>query len=276
MRPRKTENRDRPPNVYRRKRPRKNGTVWVGYYYCDYKGHEISLGSDFDIARIKWAELEGKKKPLDLLKMKGIFARYARDIVPQKAYRTQSDNFSSIRQLSKVFEDAPIDAITPAMIAQYRDARTGKVRANREIALLSHIFNMAREWGLTDKENPCQGVRKNRERPRDYYANDRVWNAVYEKAPQDLRDAMDLAYLTGQRPADVLVMRKDDVEDGYLLVKQKKTNKKLRIQVSSNGVLNSLGMLISQISERNIFHPSKYLLCSGQLIPDTTLSFFSA
>lgn len=110
------------------------------------------------------------------------------------------------------------------MIARYRDARTARVRTNREISLLSHVFNMAREWGLTDKENPSQGVRKNRERPRDYYANDRVWDAVYKKAPQDLRDAMDLAYLTGQRPADVLVMRKDDVEDGFLVVKQKKTS----------------------------------------------------
>ena len=161
-----------------------------------------------------------------------------------------------------MFEDAPIDAITPAMIARYRDARTARVRTNREISLLSHVFNMAREWGLTDKENPSQGVRKNRERPRDYYANDRVWDAVYKKAPQDLRDAMDLAYLTGQRPADVLVMRKDDVEDGFLVVKQKKTSKKLRIQVSSNDVLNSLGILISQISERNARHPSKYLLIS--------------
>ncbi|GAB5341014.1 hypothetical protein [Pseudomonas fluorescens] len=30
-----------------------------------------------------------------------------------------------------------------------------------------------------------------------------VWNAVYGEAVQELKDAMDLAYLTGQRPADV-------------------------------------------------------------------------
>ncbi|KAF5292576.1 hypothetical protein FQR65_LT20254 [Abscondita terminalis] len=43
------------------------------------------------------------------------------------------------------------------MIAQYRDSRTAKTRANREIALLSHVFNIAREWGLTTKDNPCVG-----------------------------------------------------------------------------------------------------------------------
>jgi len=101
MRPRKTENRDLPPNVYRRKRPRKSGKVWVAYYYRDHWGNEIPLGSDLDIARVKWAELEGKQKPFDLLKMKGIFARYVRDIVPKKANRTQTDNLSCIRQLRK-------------------------------------------------------------------------------------------------------------------------------------------------------------------------------
>jgi integrase len=40
---------------------------------------------------------------------------------------------------------------------------------------------------------------------------------------------MDLAYLTGQRPSDVLPMRKDDVEGIYLLVSQGKTGKRLRI-----------------------------------------------
>jgi hypothetical protein len=78
------------------------------------------------------------------------------------------------------------------------------VRANHEIALLSHVFNMAREWGYTAKENPCRGVKKLKEHPRDFYADDVVWNVVYSEACQELKDAMDVAYLTGQRPADVL------------------------------------------------------------------------
>ncbi|MNF60912.1 hypothetical protein D3C81_1905590 [compost metagenome] len=57
-------------------------------------------------------------------------------------------------------------AVTPQTIAQYRDKRSAKVRANREISLLSHIYNIAREWGITIKENPAAGVRKNKETPR--------------------------------------------------------------------------------------------------------------
>ncbi|MNZ31980.1 hypothetical protein D3C78_492990 [compost metagenome] len=55
----------------------------------------------------------------------------------------------------------------------------------------------AREWGLTEKENPCARVRWNKEKPRDYYAAEDVWEAVYAVAVQEFKDAMDLAHLTG-------------------------------------------------------------------------------
>jgi integrase len=250
--------------MYQWTRLRKCGKTWIAYYYLDSTGKAIPLGKDLDKARLKWAELEAKEIPLDLRTMTGIFDRYIRDIVPKKAPRTQRDNLAEIKQLRQLFDNAPIDSITPATIAGYRDARTAKVRANREIATLSHIFNMAREWGLTSKENPCMGVRKNKETPRDYYANDVVWEAVYKKAAQELKDAMDLAYLTGQRPADVLVMRKDDIEGGYLMVQQNKTHKKLRIQMTASGSENSLGMLIAKIAERNVQHVSSYLIVSAR------------
>ena len=72
---------------------------------------------------------------------------------------------------------------------------------------------------------------------------------------------MDLAYLTGQRPADVLVMRKDDVEGKYLGVQQNKTHKKLRIQMTDGDESNSLGLLIAKMAERNAQH-----ICSYQIV----------
>lgn len=180
-------------------------------------------------------------------------------MIPGKMPRTQKDNLLSLKQLRAAFSDAPIDAITPQIIAQYRDKRSGKVRANREISLLSHIYNMAREWGITEKENPAFGVRKNKERPRDFYAGPEDWDAVYRWAASELRDAMDLAYLTGQRPADVLSMRATDCVNGHLQVAQGKTSKKLRIQLESNGQLNELGIflqrLLQQRKERGFLNP---------------------
>ena len=188
--------------------------------------------------------------------MKGIFDRYVRDVIPKKGARTQTDNLAELKQLRPTFDSAPIDSITPANIAGYRDARTAK----REIALLSHIFNMARAWGLTERENPCQGVRKNKEVLRDYYANAVVWDAVYGMAEPELKEAMDLGYLTGQRPADVIITRSDDTEGDYFLVTQGKTVQKLRILMRTESGENSLGKLVREITERNVGHPSKYLL----------------
>lgn len=263
MRPRSTENRDLPPGMYRRKRTRKNGNVWVGYYYRDQAGKEIPLGTDLVQAKLKWAVFEAKATPAELTTMKGIFDEYLLKIIPGKAARTQKDNIYELKQLRAVFDSAPIDAITPAMIAQYRDSRSAKTRANREIALLSHVFNTAREWGLTTRDNPCLGVRKNKEKPRDYYANEAVWKAVYEEASEELKDAMDLAYLTGQRPADVLSMRRDNIEGIYLLVSQGKTGKRLRIMLQANGVNNSLGTLLERIMRRNSEHLSPFFILNG-------------
>jgi integrase len=70
--------------------------------------------------------------------------------------------------------------------------------------------------------NPCRGVRKNKEKPRDFYADKEVWDAVYTQACPELQDAMDINYLTGQRPGDVLRMKDADVREGALHVRQER------------------------------------------------------
>lgn len=121
-------------------------------------------------------------------------------------------------------------------------------------------MTLAREHHSINLDTIAQDARKNKEVPRDFYANDAVWKAVYAKAVDELKVAMDLAYLTGQRPAEVLVMRRDDIEDNALGVKQKKTHKKLRIMLEVDGVESSLGALIRKILARNASHGPPYLL----------------
>lgn len=255
MRPRKPENRDLPPRMMRRTRKRKDGSVYVFYFYWgkkeDGKSVEIPLGTDFDVAKIEWARLDQKTIPRTVKTLDQVFDRYDRDVIPTKKSSTQRENRLALKQLRAAFGSAPVDAITPHVVAQYRDARTAKVRANREISLLSHIYNVAREWGLITVDNPVTGVRKNKEKPRDFYATDEIWNAVYAQAASELRDAMDLAYLTGQRPSDVLSMRATDVLGDYLHVAQGKTSKKLRIQLLNRDAgSNGLGVLILRLLEQ--------------------------
>ncbi|EJM92488.1 tyrosine-type recombinase/integrase [Pseudomonas sp. GM67] len=124
------------------------------------------------------------------------------------------------------------------------------MRANREIALLSTIFTFAREWGLTEKANPCARLRRNKETPRDFYAGQIVWDAVYTEAPPELKDAMDLAYLTGQRPADVLKASTADLHNGLLLVGQGKTEKRLRIRLHDGTNASNLSTFLDALLER--------------------------
>lgn len=270
MRRKNAANLDLPPRMIRRNATLKSGKIWTGYYYngrdANGKRKEIPLGGDLDQAKVEWARLERRAPPKPNHLLGALFDRYVKEIIPTKGLRTQSDNMKELKQLRKAFEKAPIDSITPQIVAQYRDARTAKVRANREIALLSHIFTIAREWGLTSNANPCFGVRRNKEKPRDYYAGEIVWNAVYTEAVQELKDAMDLAYLTGQRPADVLKVATTDLSAGFLMVKQGKTEKKLRLQLEEAGVQSALSAFINDLQERRALSGIK----TSRLITNTS------
>lgn len=259
MAKRKSEYKDLPPKMIPRKRILKSGKEWIGYYYdgrVEGKRVEIPLGSDLNIAKRKWAELEQIEQPeTEDIKYKKtlayLFDKYEKEIIPTKASRTQDDNKYELKFLRKAFSKAPINDVQPKHIAQYRDARTAKTRGNREMALLSHIYNTAIEWGLADK-NPVTGVRKNKESKRRYYATDEVFFAIYKKADQCLKNAMLLAYLIGQRPSDVLKIKKVDISNDYLFLDQGKTEQRLRIKLNNNNdQRNGLGTLIDELLVNN-------------------------
>lgn len=151
MRQKKAANRDLPPRMIRRTRKRKNGSTWVGYYYngraADGSRVEIPLGSNLDEVKVEWARLDRKAIPKPAHLMGRLFDDYEEKVIPGLKSGTQKDYLKGLKQLRNAFKSAPVDAVIPQVITQYRDARTAKVRANREIALLSTIFKFAREWG---------------------------------------------------------------------------------------------------------------------------------
>lgn len=265
MRP-KTTGMKLPPRMLARRRKLASGKVWVGYYYngrsATGERQEIPLGTDLQAAKRKWAELEGTPPPADATLVGYAIDQYVKQVLPGLGVRTQAEYMKCIKQLRGAFANAPISAIKPSDIARYRDARTAKIRANREIAVLSAIYNLAREWGYTTNENPCTGVRKNKEVPRDYYAETDVWDAVYDAGVIELQDAMDLNYLTGQRPADVIKMGKEHVRGDELMVTQGKRGQKLRIQLRNAAGLTDLGLFIEELKSRPVQCMSGHLVCT--------------
>jgi len=200
------------------------------YYYRLRDGKSIPLGDDLNAAKIKWAELESgavNKKTT----MADIFARYEKEVLPQKGSKTQKDQGNQLKLLVAAFGHAEPNQIQPKHIRQYLDRRTAKIAANREVALFSHVFNCAREWGYTDKINPVEGVRKNKERPRDVYVEDEDFHLVLKHCTPEMADLLELAYLTGQRPGDIRKWRKSQIKDGVLQLRQDKTQKRMGLRI---------------------------------------------
>ena len=70
-------------------------------------------------------------------------------------------------RLAKVWERGVVRNIKPADVNKYLrvDRKDAGALANREVALLSNLFNLAVETGEIDR-NPCKEVQRNKERPR--------------------------------------------------------------------------------------------------------------
>lgn len=241
------------PGAIPRLRVRKKASGLV-YYYYDHGGEprtETPLGSNYALAVKRWAELEGDRNAPQVCRVttfRFVADEYRRLVIPTKAPRTQRDNLKELGKLLEFFDDppGPLEKIEPQHVRQYMTWRKAPVRAKREKALLSHIWNFAREHGYTALANPCAGIRGAKERGRkDVYIHDDMFKAVWEYASPGLRDAMDLAYLTGQRPADVVRMDETHLRAGTLEVRQGKTNAPLRITVEGE-----LAIVVDRIRSR--------------------------
>jgi len=244
---RRTKNLNLPPRMMVVRKAAKS------YYYYDAGVNApkryAPLGNDFVAAVRAWSDLEqgnARAAAERMLTFNDVADRYVREELPQKAERTQRDYLTHLAQLREWFGDGPLSKIDPIHAAQYLDhRRRSPVRANRELSLMSAIWNLARQWGATDRANPCAGVKRHTERARTTYITDAQYAALYAAAKDVLRDAMDLAYLTGQRPSDALKMRETDIRDGCIEIRQGKTRAALRIEV-----VGELAVLVERLRAR--------------------------
>lgn len=224
-----TVNKNLPPHMRRRAKP--SGKT---YFYFDTGAKprkEIPLGTDYIAALRKYAELH-QIAPKQEATFGDVIKKYRVDVMPNKAANTIRVQMSDIKHLEANFSTAPLDAVKPMHIHKFLQKFKDKpTTANRCKRLLSAMWNQARAWGYTDAPNPCEGIKGYSLGKREVYITDEVFKAVWDAGSEPLRDALDLAYLTGQRPADALKSTEHDIEDGHLLVKQAKTKQKLRIAI---------------------------------------------
>lgn len=197
-----------------------------GRFYYGRNG--LALGDDFPDALRKYADLHKITRGVETFAQ--IAGEYLSKGTGKLARKTLAEYERQVPILVRVFGNCRLDQIRPVHVRRYLTERGDTIAAVREKALLQGIITWARNVGIYDGANPCAGIR-GRKSKRTRYVTDAELQAVLAVADPMLRDFLELAYLTGQRPSDVLRMRRADVRDGTLCVDQGKTGAKVRIAV---------------------------------------------
>lgn len=209
------------------------------YYYRVKPGKEAEwdnkqwfpLGTTLSDAFLEYGK-RVKEVTRDIQTIGQLLDRYLIEVAPEKAAKTYKDNIKQSRWLKKIFENTLITSILPMDIYKYTQERGKLVSARLEIALLSHSFTKAVEWGLIHK-HPFKGeIRLKTSKARTRYVED--WEIievlslvpVREKGSVLLIQAyIELKLLLGLRLSDILRIKETDIQDNGIHAHNSKTGK---------------------------------------------------
>lgn len=232
------------PRLRSHTRRRKSGKV-ITYYLYDRRGDgepDIPLGTDFEEALKRWDEIHNRA-PRIAGTLQEAFDRWAAERLPlYDNHETRKSFARQLRRIAPVFGESRWDDVELPHLVGYLERRRAKTQGNREMSLLSIVWNWARTVGLTRLPFPAAGMErsrwKNREKPRRFEVTDDLFAAVYAHADQVLRDCMDLATATAMRLTDcrTILLPRNDV----LRVEASKTGKAADYDLTLSEVLPEL------------------------------------
>jgi integrase len=162
-----------------------------------------------------------------------LLPRYLSEAEITETTRREYRRIASSR-LMHHFGRVPITTLTTVHVAKYLQKRKDDGHGpmgNREQAVLSGAYEFAMRHGWA-ASNPCRGVRRNKERPRERYVTDAEFLAAFEAAPEHVQDFLAIGLLTGARQGDLRGLKRTDLTpDGINIVegKTKLTTGKVRL-----------------------------------------------
>lgn len=258
-RKRKSNPLDLPPRLYWH-----HGAFW----YRHRSGKPERLGTDVAAAKERAAHYNDPAGTYGTVQWfyREFLLHFGRQVAAgAKAQRTLDDYTGATEPLVAFFGKMAPANVQPHHVAKYLDLglEHGRpVRANRERAALSAMFTwMIRNGHGGLKVNPCRGIRRNSETPRDRYVDDAEYQPVLRSVPAPVAAAMQLAYLTLQRPSDILGWTRAVVEwrtvggvrKRVLAVRQSKTARSVDIELA--GPLEVLvDQLLAKAGLRTLVH----------------------
>jgi integrase len=158
-----------------------------------------------------------------------------RHAMPKKRSKSVRDDRSMLdNKVLPRLRSKKVDAVTRRDVeAIHVGLKDRPYQANRVLALLSKMFNLAVDWGWRS-DNPVKGIERYQEEKRDRWLSNeelrRLCEALDGHSNQRAANAVRLQLLTGARLGEVLSARKDafDLERGVWtkpshLTKQRRT-----------------------------------------------------
>jgi integrase len=135
--------------------------------------------------------------------------------------KSQKDYSKAIEKLTGApvgndrFGSIELRLIDKRSIRSYLDTYPSPVAANRQIAVLKSAWNWVLERHNVP-DNPCIGVKLNREQPRTRLISQDEYNWVQRNAPASIFQMCELAFLLRARLSEVLNLKVSDVSDTHV------------------------------------------------------------
>jgi integrase len=146
--------------------------------------------------------------------------RFIAEHLPRKrAWTAQSYKRTITADILPTLGSHKLAAVTFADVDKLHRSisKRAPVAANRTLAILSKMFNLAIKWGMR-ADNPCKGVERNTEDKRSRYLSgnelQRLITALERCANQQAANAIRLLLLTGARKNEVLSAKWDQFDLG--------------------------------------------------------------
>ncbi len=215
--------------------PRKDGLVSYRYHPVGKK--PIPLGTDKAAAIRRVLDLNNENPIRGTVKH--LWALYQDSPEWRElSDATRTDYTQCSKELLKVFGEADPAAVTPAMCARYLrvERKASPVRANREMALMSNLMNVAIERGDI-LVNPRKQVRSNKERPRkeapevETLVSFLKWARERKGQAHVLASMAEFAALTGNRRIEFLDLHWPQVGKTEIRLMRSKQRDKAVVEV---------------------------------------------
>ena len=233
-------------------RSMEKGVVQKGNdYWIDYRFNGKRIRTKIGPSR-KLAETIMRKKRVEIaegkhldvskaskVKFKDLAHVYMENHAKPNKRSWHSCDFKYLKNLTPVFGERPLSAITPLMIERYKGERRERdgvsvATVNRELSLLRCMFNKAIDWEMADS-NPLRKVEFYKENNcRLRYLELEEMRRLLEACSSPLRSIVTLALNTGMRKSEIQFLKWEDVNftRGFIELRQTKNGEKRMIPMN--------------------------------------------